>query len=136
MSVGPRLETRFLPLQPRATSTTRGLVGPLPCRAGFQVNWQLGSVGQTCNDLCTNGCNVSEMEQIFRMPRATRLIESMLARRCVQGGGSRSNGIFFDPTTGQDGKCFYFDPGAVNCSANDNPTKEAPVCYCNPAAAP
>jgi len=102
----------------------------------LSVNWQLGSVGQTCNDLCTNGCNVSEMEQIFRMPRATRLIESMLARRCVQGGGSRSNGIFFDPTTGQDGKCFYFDPGAVNCSANDNPTKEAPVCYCNPAAAP
>lgn len=99
----------------------------------LSVNWQLGAVGQTCDDVCTNGCVVAEMEQIFRMPRATRLIEGLFGKTCVQGGGSRSNGIFFDPTTGNDGKCFYFDPGAVNCGANDNPSKEAPVCYCAPA---
>ncbi|CAE7876293.1 set5, partial [Symbiodinium microadriaticum] len=96
------------------------------------TRWQIGALGATCNDVCTNGCDETEMAQINRHPRATRLLEG-LGYTCSAQVAGRGYGIFFDPvgTSGTDGKCFYTS-GTVDCSKNDK-SYEQPVCYCNPA---
>ncbi|CAE7593019.1 set5, partial [Symbiodinium sp. CCMP2456] len=95
------------------------------------TRWQLGGLGETCDDVCTFGCNEAMMAEINRHPRATRLLEG-LGYNCSSTVAGRSYGIFFDPpgTAGTAGKCLYAS-GPVDCGRNDK-SYEQPLCYCNP----
>ena len=88
----------------------------------------LGELHDTCNDLCRsegkNGCDAGKMEEINRIPRATRLLKA-LGFQCASAS-SRT----FGPTYQPGNEICRFGSGQVDCDQNDRPS-DRPLCFCS-----